>query len=86
MGACRRSTSRPGRTRDSLPTYKRPLSGAALVVAALCANGTTVLDNIYHLDRGYQDIVSKLKGLGAHITRVEGKGDVRHDLSRVVGD
>jgi UDP-N-acetylglucosamine 1-carboxyvinyltransferase len=61
-------------------------SGAALVVAALCARGTTVLDNIYHLDRGYQDIVSKLDGLGAHITRVEGKGEVRHDLSRVVGD
>ena len=60
-------------------------SGAALVVAALCANGTTVLDNIYHLDRGYQDIVSKLATLGARITRVDG-GDVRHDLSRVVGD
>ena len=61
-------------------------SGAALVVAALCAKGTTVLDNIYHLDRGYQEIVGKLEGLGAHITRVEGEGEVRHDLSRVVGD
>ncbi len=62
-------------------------SGAALVVAALCARGTTVLDNIYHLDRGYQEIVGKLEGLGAHITRVDGEaGDVRHDLSRVVGD
>jgi UDP-N-acetylglucosamine 1-carboxyvinyltransferase len=62
-------------------------SGAALVVAALCAKGTTVLDNIYHLDRGYQDIVGKLEALGAHITRVDGEADdVRHDLSRVVGD
>jgi len=62
-------------------------SGAALVVAALCAKGTTALDNIYHLDRGYQDIVGKLEALGAHITRVDGEaGDVRHDLSRVVGD
>jgi UDP-N-acetylglucosamine 1-carboxyvinyltransferase len=62
-------------------------SGAALVVAALCAKGTTELDNIYHLDRGYQDIVSKLHGLGARIRRVDGEaGDVRHDLSRVVGD
>src|SRR5207253_1736205 len=34
-------------------------SGAALVVAALCAKGTTALDNIYHLDRGYQDMVAK---------------------------
>ena len=62
-------------------------SGAALVVAALSARGTTVLDNIYHLDRGYQDIVSKLEGLGARISRVEREvGDVRPDLSRVVGD
>jgi UDP-N-acetylglucosamine 1-carboxyvinyltransferase len=61
-------------------------SGAALVVAALCAHGTTTLDNIYHLDRGYQDIVTKLERLGAHITRVDGQADVRPDLSRVVGD
>jgi UDP-N-acetylglucosamine 1-carboxyvinyltransferase len=62
-------------------------SGAALVVAALCARGTTALDNIYHLDRGYEDIVSKLEGLGAHITRVENEADDIHpDLSRVVGD
>jgi UDP-N-acetylglucosamine 1-carboxyvinyltransferase len=62
-------------------------SGAALVVAALCARGTTVLDNIYHLDRGYQEIVGKLDGLGAQIRRLEGEvGDVRPDLSRVVGD
>jgi UDP-N-acetylglucosamine 1-carboxyvinyltransferase len=60
-------------------------SGAALVVAALCATGTTTLDNIYHLDRGYQDIVAKLERLGAHTTRIGGHpGDV--DLSRVVGD
>ena len=61
-------------------------SGAALVVAALCAEGTTALDNIYHLDRGYQDIVGKLEGLGAHITRVAGEAETRPDLSRVVGD
>ena len=55
------------------------------MVAALCATGTTTLDNIYHLDRGYQDIVAKLERLGAHITRVGvHPGDV--DLSRVVGD
>ena len=61
-------------------------SGAALVVAALCAKGTTLLDNIYHLDRGYQDIVAKLEGLGAHVARVEGQAEARPDLSRVVGD
>ncbi|HET9847578.1 MAG TPA: UDP-N-acetylglucosamine 1-carboxyvinyltransferase, partial [Candidatus Dormibacteraeota bacterium] len=61
-------------------------SGAALVVAALCAKGTTLLDNIYHLDRGYQDMVAKLEAVGAHVSRVEGEADVRPDLSRVVGD
>ena len=62
-------------------------SGAALVVAALCATGTTTLENIYHLDRGYQDIVTKLEHLGAHITRVDGNAPgARPDLSRVIGD
>jgi UDP-N-acetylglucosamine 1-carboxyvinyltransferase len=61
-------------------------SGAALVVAALCAKGTTALDNIYHLDRGYQDMVSKLQEVGAHITRVGAEAEQRQDLSRVVGD
>jgi UDP-N-acetylglucosamine 1-carboxyvinyltransferase len=79
--------SGPSALHGSSVTVPDIRSGAALVVAALCANGTSVLNNIYHLDRGYQDIVSKLEGLGAHITRVEGEpGDGRHDLSRVVGD
>ena len=61
-------------------------SGAALVVAALCARGTTTLENIYHLDRGYEDMVAKLEQLGAHLTRTGNEADVRPDLSRVVGD
>ena len=62
-------------------------SGAALVVAALCARGTTVLGNVFHLDRGYEDLVAKLEALGARITRVDGgPDDDRPDLSKVVGD
>jgi UDP-N-acetylglucosamine 1-carboxyvinyltransferase len=62
-------------------------SGAALVVAALCARGTTVLGNVFHLDRGYEDLVAKLEALGARITRVNGGPDEpRPDLSKVVGD
>jgi UDP-N-acetylglucosamine 1-carboxyvinyltransferase len=63
-------------------------SGAALVVAALCATGTTGLDNIFHLDRGYEDIEMKLRGLGAHVTRVVEHPDDQGstDLSKVVGD
>lgn len=62
-------------------------SGAALVVAALCARGTTVLENVFHLDRGYEDLVEKLEGLGARLKRTENHaGEVRPDLSKVVGD
>lgn len=43
--------------------------GAALVIAGLIAEGTTTIHDIYHIDRGYEDIVSKLKALGADIRR-----------------
>jgi len=78
--------SGPNRLHGATVSVPDIRSGAALVVAALCASGTTVLDNIYHLDRGYQDIVTKLEQVGAHVTRVDGHADVRPDLSRVVGD
>ena len=44
--------------------------GAALVIAALVADGQTRIDNIYHIDRGYEDYVGKLRGLGADIARL----------------
>jgi UDP-N-acetylglucosamine 1-carboxyvinyltransferase len=44
-------------------------SGAALLIAALCARGQTELRNSWHVDRGYQDPVGKLTGLGAQISR-----------------
>ena len=43
----------------------------ALVLAALCAEGTSVIHNIGQIDRGYERIEQKLKTLGAHIQRVE---------------
>ena len=45
--------------------------GAALVLAALIADGTTYLDNITLLLRGYEDIVEKLQNVGAKIKIVE---------------
>jgi len=45
--------------------------GAALVVAGLIAQGKTEITNIYHIDRGYDNIDHKLITLGAHITRYE---------------
>lgn len=45
-------------------------AGAALVIAGLMANGTTVVEDIYHIERGYENIDEKLRALGADITRV----------------
>ncbi|HAR29984.1 MAG TPA: UDP-N-acetylglucosamine 1-carboxyvinyltransferase, partial [Gammaproteobacteria bacterium] len=41
-----------------------------LVVAALVAEGTTVIDRIYHIDRGYERIEEKLGALGADVERI----------------
>lgn len=46
-------------------------AGAALVVAALMANGTSEIEEIRHIERGYENIVAKLQALGADIRRVE---------------
>jgi len=46
-------------------------AGVALVIAALNANGRTVIGNVKYIDRGYENIVDKLKLLGADIARVK---------------
>ena len=51
-------------------------ASASLVLAALVADGDTLVDRIYHIDRGYQDIEEKLAGLGASIRRVPSRGAV----------
>ena len=45
-------------------------AGIALLIAALSANGTSVIQNVEQIDRGYENIVSRLKKLGASIERV----------------
>jgi UDP-N-acetylglucosamine 1-carboxyvinyltransferase len=45
-------------------------ASASLVIAALVAQGETVIDRIYHLDRGYERIEEKLARLGASVKRV----------------
>ena len=47
-------------------------ASASLVLAGLVADGETVVDRIYHVDRGYQNIEDKFAGLGARIRRVPG--------------
>ena len=63
-------------------------SGAALVIAALCAEGGSTLDNIYHLDRGYEQLEQKLRHLGADIERVVSAtpAETVRDYSTVIGD
>jgi UDP-N-acetylglucosamine 1-carboxyvinyltransferase len=46
-------------------------AGATLILAALTASGTSVIDGIEHVDRGYEQIEAKLVALGAHINRIE---------------
>src|ERR1700719_2201337 len=48
-------------------------ASASLVLAGLVANGETIIDRVYHIDRGYEDIVRKLRGVGAQIERVHVK-------------
>jgi UDP-N-acetylglucosamine 1-carboxyvinyltransferase len=61
---------------------KTPLSGArvqasdlrasaSLVLAAMAASGETIIDRVYHIDRGYETIVRRLKSIGADIERIK---------------
>lgn len=48
-------------------------ASVSLVIAALVAEGVTVVDRIYHIDRGYEQVEEKLKNLGADIKRVSSR-------------
>ena len=48
-------------------------AGAAMVIAALAAEGTSEITNVQYIERGYEDIIGKLRGIGAHIDSVEYK-------------
>ena len=46
-------------------------ASASLVLAALCAEGETIIERVYHIDRGYETIVRKLRSLGGDIQRIK---------------
>ena len=46
-------------------------AGAAMLIAALIAKGTTEIEDVFHIERGYEDVVAKFNALGANIKRVE---------------
>ncbi len=67
--------------RQAIVRGKTPLSAAAvlcsdlrasasLVLAALVADGETIVDRVYHIDRGYERIEEKLRGVGAQMRRI----------------
>ena len=47
-------------------------ASASLVIAGLVADGDTIIDRIYHIDRGYECIEEKFQQLGANIRRIPG--------------
>ena len=46
-------------------------AGAAMLIAGMCAEGTTYIEEIYHIERGYENIVDKLRSIGVDITKVD---------------
>ena len=60
----------PCRLRGTEVTIPDIRSGAALVIAALCAEGDSLLRNAWHVERGYEDMVGKLASAGARIKTV----------------
>ena len=61
-----------GRTLQGAPVIATDLrAGAAVVLTGLVAEGKTEVSQIYHIDRGYEHFVDKLKALGADIERIE---------------
>ena len=54
------------------PLYATDLrAGAALIIAAIIADGTSELYNIHYIDRGYENIEDKFRKLGARIERIK---------------
>jgi len=45
-------------------------AGSALILAGLAARGDTIVDNIFHIERGYENFDGKLRKLGAKIERI----------------
>ena len=66
---------RGGKPLSSAPIMASDLrAGAALVLAALLAEGETSISRIYHIDRGYENFEEKMRSLGAQIERAQDEG------------
>jgi len=82
LGADVSHGSSPGQARVTGPaqltgatvTARDLRGGASLILAALAAEGETIIEKVFHIDRGYERIDERLAALGADIRRVEGRG------------
>ncbi|NLO48452.1 MAG: UDP-N-acetylglucosamine 1-carboxyvinyltransferase, partial [Clostridiales bacterium] len=59
-------------------------AGAAMVIAGLCAQGKTEVEDVYHVERGYEDFVGKLRGLGADIVKVTEKSADEEEYGEIL--
>ncbi len=81
MGANIRVDGRSAHVSGHAPLIGAPVmatdlrASASLVTAALAARGETIIDRVYHLDRGYWRIDEKLRGLGADVERIDRGAD-----------
>lgn len=61
--------SGPSRLHGDSLTSPDVRAGMAMVIAALCAEGSSTIHNVYQIERGYENIAARLRALGAHIER-----------------
>lgn len=59
-------------------------AGAAMVIAGICASGTTVVEDVVFIERGYEDFVSKLRNIGADISILHGANEEEEQINLVV--
>lgn len=61
--------SGPSRLRGGELVSPDVRAGMAMVIASLCAEGQSVIRNVYQIERGYEDLIGRLQSLGARIER-----------------
>ena len=83
---CRAQHAIAGRWGEALPAFQLPMrrvespdirAGMAMLLAALAAQGDSVIHNIGQIERGYERIDERLQALGAQIERIDGQADER---------
>jgi len=61
----------PSRLKGSELVSPDVRAGMAMVIAALCAEGKSIIHNVYQIERGYENLTGRLQALGAHIQKID---------------